>query len=153
MREIKVHISPWYNREDRADGGIRRVTEAMIRLLPNFGIVPVENPDHADIINNHGAMLIRRPGIPMVHTGHGLYWSRQPWGDDFQQVNQQVVESMRHAVSHTVPSEWVARAIRRGGLWYPEVVYHGIDSEDFVPVEGKHDYVLWNKARDRKSVV
>lgn len=147
MNDIKVHIAPWYNRADRADGGIRRVTEAMIRYLPKFGIVPVENPDQADIINNHGAMLIHRPGIPMVHTGHGLYWSRQPWGDDFQQVNQQVVESMRHAVAHTAPSEWVSRAIRRGGLWYPEVVYHGIDWEDFVPVDGEHNYVLWNKAR------
>lgn len=145
---IKVYISPNYiGVPAQADnGGIRRVAEAEIRHLPKFGIEVVGNPDDAHIIQNHGSMTTWRKGVPSVHTGHGLYWSRQPWEDNYQEVNEQVVESMARAVAHTAPSEWVARAIRRGGYWYPEVVYHGIDHVDFKPGENG-GYVLWNKAR------
>lgn len=145
---IKVYIAPSYTQKSTETGGIRRVVEAMVEHLPKFGVEVVGSPDEAHIINNHGGMLVSRPGIPMVNTNHGLYWSRQPWGDNYIQVNQQVVESMCQAVAHTAPSEWVANAIRRGGLFYPEVVYHGVDAEKFTP--SSHlagNYVLWNKAR------
>lgn len=145
---INVHISPDYlDKVDTGDGGIRRVSEAMIKHLPKFGVEHVRNIADAHIIANHGAMLTRRKGIPIVNINHGLYWSRYPWGDNFQQVNEAVVESMRWSVAHTVPSEWVARAVRRGGFFYPEVVYHGIDAEDFPPLDKNEGYVLWNKAR------
>jgi hypothetical protein len=49
---LKVHISPWYNRADRADGGIRRVTEAMIKHLPDFGVEPVENPKLYQVVDH-----------------------------------------------------------------------------------------------------
>ena len=62
-------------------------------------------------------------------------------------VNRDVVESMRHAVAWTSPSEWVNRAVRRGGYWYPETVYHGIDGDKFLPSQTSGKYVLWNKAR------
>lgn len=64
-----------------------------------------------------------------------------------QDVNKELAKAMIIAVAHTVPSEWVARAIRRGGLFYPEVVYHGIDADDFSPGPVIGKYVLWNKAR------
>jgi len=144
---IKVHISPDYlDKRDTGDGGIRRVSEAMIRHLPAFGVEHVRNPDNAHIIVNHGSMLTWRKGIPIVSVNHGLYWSRQPWGDNYQQVNEEVVESMCRAVAHTAPSQWVARAIRRGGYFYPEVVYHGIDHKGFAPGTNG-GFVLWNKAR------
>lgn len=144
---IKVHISPDYlDKKDTGDGGIRRVSEAMIRHLPAFGVEHTRHVDEADIIVNHGAMLTWAKGKPIVNINHGLYWSRQSWGDAYQEVNEQVVESMARAVAHTAPSEWVARAIRRGGFWYPEVVYHGIDHRDFKPGDN-NGYVLWNKAR------
>jgi len=129
---IKVYIAPDVaGKKDNADGGIKRVVEAQDRYLPEFGITPVHEPREADIICNHGATLVEVPGVPSVQVGHGLYWSRQPWGDGFMDVNRLVVESMRHAVAHTAPSEWVSRAIRRGGYFYPEVVYHGVDADDF----------------------
>jgi glycosyltransferase involved in cell wall biosynthesis len=81
-----------------------------------------------------------------VAINHGLFWSRQPWGEGYQDVNEQVVESMCRAVAHTAPSDWVNRAIRRGGYFYPETVYHGIASEEFKPGENG-GYVLWNKGR------
>lgn len=146
---IRVYIAPDYsNVPEHADnGGIRRVVEAMTEHLPKFGIEVVHRPEQAEIICNHGGMLVERPGVPNVHIGHGLYWSRQPWGDNFQEVNQSVVESMIHSIAWTVPSEWVGRAVRRGGFWYPEVVYHGVDGDKFLPSKTHGDYTLWNKAR------
>lgn len=145
---IKVHISPDYlDKTDNADGGIRRVSEAMIRYLPEFGVEHVRLPSDADIIITHGAMLTWHPGKPIINANHGLYWSRQAWGANFQQVNEQVVEAMCRAVAHTAPSEWVATAIRRGGFFYPEVVYHGVDADKFSPAPAHGNFVLWNKAR------
>lgn len=138
---MKVYIDPY------ATDGILRVVEAQIAHLPKFGVEIATSPAEADVICNHGAALIEQPGVPSVNTNHGLYWSRQSWGDDFMDVNRMVVESMIHAVAHTAPSEWVAKAIRRGGYFYPEVVYHGVDAKNF-PVKKEHGgYICWNKAR------
>jgi len=138
---IKYHVS------NRDIDGVRRVSEAMFKYLPQFDVEYTPNPKEADIIVNHGASLTHAPGVPSVNINHGLMWSRQPWGDGMQEVNRLATESMARAVAHTAPSEWVANALRRGGLWYPEVVYHGVDTDEFdVPAE--HDgYVLWNKGR------
>lgn len=144
---INVHISPWYDHADHGDGGIRRVVEAQVRFLPQFGIQPVKDPNQADVILNHGGMQTSRPSVPMVSCSHGLYWSRYSWGESYQEVNEQVVRSMEMAVAHTVPSKWVGRAVRRGGFFYPEVVYHGVTANDFEPQGGHDQYVLWNKAR------
>ena len=145
---IQVHISPNYvGKNDTGDGGIRRVSEAMIKYLPEFGIEHTGSYERADIVINHGGDNTWKKGAPSINVNHGLYWSRQPWEDVFQQVNSQVVESMVRAVAHTAPSEWVARAIRRGGLFYPEVVYHGVDADQFSPASEVGNFVLWNKAR------
>jgi glycosyltransferase involved in cell wall biosynthesis len=138
---LKVYISPF------ANDGILRVIEAQYEHLPKFGVEPTKNLYEADVICNHGTMLDEVAGVPSVHVGHGAYWSRQPWGDGFMEVNRDVVETMRHAVAWTVPSEWVNTAIRRGGYFYPEVVYHGIDGKDFLPSKKHDNYILWNKAR------
>lgn len=145
----KVYISPDYEKAppNADNGGIRRVVSAMVEHLPKFGVEVVHNPAEAHVICNHGGSLVEVPGVPACHVGHGFYWSRQNWGDSYQQVNQQVIESMRHAVAHTAPSEWVSNAIRRGGLWFPETVYHGVDADKFIPAASPGNYVLWNKAR------
>jgi len=147
---IRVYIAPDYSEVSRhADnGGIRRVVEAKVEHLHKFGVEVVHNPTESDVICNNGAMLVESRGIPSVNVSHGMYWSRQPWGDGYFEVNEQLVESMAHAVAHTAPSKWVSNAIRRGGYWYPEVVYHGVDADKFIPQIEKHgNYVLWNKAR------
>lgn len=144
---LRVYIAPDYSKKPSETGGIRRVVDAQVRYLPDFDIEVVHNPSEAEIICNHGGMLVSRPGVPMVHTGHGLYWSRQPWGDGYQDVNKEVIESMCQSVAHTVPSQWVADAVRRGGLFYPTVIYHGVDTEEFRPSASHKDYVVWAKAR------
>jgi len=146
---IKVFISPNYkNSPDHADnGGIRRVVEAENKHLAKFGVESVARIEDADIIQNHGGMQTWMKGIPIVNTSHGMMWSRQPWGEGMQEVNGELVKAMSMAVAHTAPSEWVANAIRRGGLFYPEVIYHGVDAEDFTPLKENAGYVLWAKAR------
>ena len=145
---IQVHISPSYQgKQDKGDGGIRRVSEALIKYLPEFGIEHTQSYERAQVVINHGGDNVWKKGAPSVNMSHGMYWSRQPWEDLYQQVNAQLTESMVRATAHTAPSEWVARAIRRGGLFYPEVVYHGIDAEDFGSAGEPGDFILWNKAR------
>ena len=144
----KVYIEPHYkDKPDAAHGGIRRVSEAMIRHLPTFGVEVVYEAKDADVLMNHGAALVDIPGIPSINLNHGLYWSRYEWGDNYQDVNRMVVESMRRSVAHTAPSEWVSTAMRRGMLIDPEVVYHGVDAEDWDNTKEKQPFVLWNKAR------
>ena len=146
---IKVYISPNYHGvAEHADrGGIRRVCEAQTEHLPKFGIEIVHNPSQAEVIINHAASLVEVPGVPSVNINHGLLWSRYPWGDGMEEVNRQLVESMRHAVAWTAPSNWVNNAIRRGGFFYPETVYHGVSASKFSPSKINCGYVLWNKLR------
>lgn len=144
---MRVCIAPTYRGIDQADGGIRRVVEAQQRYLPEFGISVTDNPDEADLIACHGATLIERPGVPLVAHCHGLMWSEykfDAWGDD---INKHVVELLVRAQAVTAPSQWVARAIARGMLVHPEVVYHGIDADEWNHDLEPYDYVLWNKAR------
>lgn len=138
---VKVYISK------NAIDGILRVIEAQYKHLPQFDVEIVKFPHQADIICNHGAMLETFSDVPLVNINHGLYWSRQPWGDDMMDTNRQVVRSMINSVEMTAPSDWVNQAIRRGGFWYPETVYHGIDGDEFLPSKTHENYVLWNKAR------
>lgn len=145
----RVFIFPDYSNTapQKDNGGIKRVITSMAEHLPKFGVEVVHNPREADVINNHGGSLVEVPGIPMVNSCHGLYWSRQPWGAGYQEVNEQVVESMRRSVAITVPSQWVNTAVRRGGYFYPETVLHGVNYNEFVPSQTNGGYVLWNKLR------
>lgn len=146
---MKVYINPdpTTMKADNADGGIRRIAEAQLRHLPKMGIEVVGIPEKADIIHNHGAGATDVRGIPIIHSSSGLMWSRYDWGTWAQEINQNVIRSMKIAVAHTACSEWVATALRRGMLVNPEVVYHGIEPDDWSVPEDYHQYVLWNKAR------
>lgn len=145
---IKVYIAPdYYKVPEHADrGGIRRVCEGMIEHFHKFDIEVVHQPREANVIINHATSLVEHPGIPSININHGLMWSRYPWGDGMDDVNRELVESMRHAVAWTAPSDWVNRAIRRGGYFYPETVYHGVNADEFKPGTNG-GYVLWNKLR------
>lgn len=143
---LRVYINPTYTSPDQADGGVRRVTEAQAKYLPEFGVEVVSNPDDADLIANHGTLLEERPGIPMVSHCHGLYWAEYEWPSWGHRANVQVIEALIRCNAATATSHWVANAISRGVLFRPEVVYHGVDAELWEPGESL-GYVLWNKAR------
>lgn len=143
-----VYVNPTYRGEDRADGGIRRVSEAMSKYLPDFGWHVSDSPDYADLIVNHGTLLAERPNVPMVACCHGLYWHDYSWPLWSEDANKRVTELLMRADACTVPSKWVARSIQRGLLRQPKVIYHGVDIEEWTPPSvGARPYVFWNKAR------
>ena len=144
---MRVFIDPIYTTPDRADGGIRRVSDAMVKHLPNFGWNVTNSPDDADLIVNHGAACTERPGVPMIAVNHGLMWSSYNFGTWGDKVNKRVVETLIRANAVTAPSHWVAHAVSRGMLVQPTVVYHGVDASDWAHDLPSLGYVLWNKAR------
>jgi len=143
---LKVCIIPAYAKPDRGEGGIRRVCEAQAKYLPEFGIEVVADVGQADVVNTHGVEICPRPDVPVLNSSHGLMWSRYAWERWAHDINARVVEAMVVAQAHTAPSEWVANALRRSGLFYPTVVYHGVDPDEWIGGEPS-DYILWNKAR------
>lgn len=143
----KIYIQPRFTHKDRADGGIRRVVEAQEKYLPQFDFEIANDSSEADIIAVHGTEVSKVTSVPVIAHNHGLYWDRYEWDNWAHRANYGVRESLRCAVAHTCPSEWVSTALRRGMLIYPEVVYHGVDIDRFKVPDEHQGYVLWNKAR------
>lgn len=143
---MRVHISPTYSGADQADGGIRRCVDAQVRYLPEFGIEVVENPNTADLCAVHGTLIPPATDIPLVAHCHGMYWKEYDWPGWGDVANRAVIDRMVAADAVTAPSKWVANAIARGSLITPEVIYHGVDTDEWQPGENL-GYVLWNKAR------
>lgn len=149
---MKVCLFPRFQGADRADGGIRRVVEALLRYLPEYGVEFVEQAEEADLSHCHAGNIADPPGVPMISSNHGMYWSEyefgqmggESWSDD---ANAQIVLALSVAKAVTAPSEWVANALRRGMLVDPQVIYHGVEADEWQPTTYPQDYVLWNKAR------
>lgn len=148
MDAIKIYIEPNFSVPDRAEGGIRRVVEAQFKYLPEFGITPLKEERMANITAGHGMKQCLKHGAPFVSHCHGLLWSDYAWERWHYEVNESVVEAMTKAQAVTAPSIWVAQAISRGLLVAPEVIYHGVDADEWLPEKSGHsNYVFWNKAR------
>jgi glycosyltransferase involved in cell wall biosynthesis len=143
----RVCIAPTYAGPDRADGGIRRVVEAMAQHLPALGWQVVDDPSAADVVNVHGTIRCNLSDRPVVSSCHGLYWDDYDWDAWAHDANTHVIESLVRANAITAPSQWVAHAITRGMLAQPTVVYHGVDADAWAHAETPLGYVLWNKAR------
>lgn len=147
MTELRVFIDPpCPDVPDRAEGGIRRVVEAQCKFLPEFGVRVVDDKRVADVTAGHGVMSPVIPDKPFVSHCHGLHWTDYHWADWAYDVNLRVTEAMVQAQVVTAPSKWVAAAVTRGMFVDPIVIYHGVDSDDWVPDE-PGGYVFWDKAR------
>jgi len=144
---MKVHITPTWKGPDNGDGGIRRVVEAQLKYLPELDIGITDDPSAADLIACHGAAHIDERGVPMVCHTHGMMWEDYQFGEWGDTVNAQLIESMVRAQAITAPSQWVAHAIARGMLVSPEIIYHGVEVDEWAADVPHLGYVLWNKAR------
>lgn len=140
---MKVHILP---EKQHAPYGILRVIEAMHAHLPDCGIELVDDPRQADVLNLHAMTWAAVPGVPIVHSSHGLYWGEFAWPPDHLEANARMIGVMKRSQAVTAPSHWVAKAISRGILRKPHVIHHGVDPDLWQPGENR-GYVLWNKAR------
>ena len=149
MSDLRVYIEPCYEGvTDRGEGGIRRVSEAQFKYLPQFGIQPVRDLDRADLSACHGTEINRRQNMPFISHCHGLHWAEYDWDNWAYEVNEKVTEGLTQAQAVTAPSQWVAEAIMRGTLITPTVIYHGVDADAWTPDQANQGgYVLWNKGR------
>lgn len=144
---MKVCILPFFNNEDKGDGGIRRVVEAQERYLPQFGWDVTHDPFDCDIVAQHAGYHVDIPAtLPLVSHCHGLYWYGYTWAKWALKLNKDVIKAMRRADVVTAPSKWVAHAIAMGTNINAPVLYHGIDASLWTP-RPSQDYVLWNKTR------
>lgn len=143
-----VYMSPNENSWGDSESGIKRVVEAYMKHLPNFGWQVSSDPHSLnDIIAVHAGLFNTETPIQVAHC-HGLYWTADYQAAKWEwHANAMVIKSLRWARKITVPSEWVAETIRRDMRVNPHVIGHGIDLEDWgdpLPNEG---YILWNKNR------
>lgn len=138
---MKVYLG---DRAHASSGGMYRVMEGLYNYLP---CEIVESPDDADVIHAQIALYETVPADkPLVVSSHGLYWREDNWGKKQDKVNNLCISAYTQADVVTAPSHFVARAIARNCLVTPQVVLHGIDTDEWQPGDNA-GFVLWNKAR------
>ena len=142
---MRVHILPDFKGSEGY--GIQRVVEAQRKYLPEFDVEVVDDKALADLTVGHGTIANLKPGAPFVSHSHGLHWSDYAWDDWAHETNRAVIDAMLQADAVTVPSQWVKRAFTRGMLRDFQVIYHGVDLEEWSHDQTDEGYVLWNKSR------
>lgn len=140
---MRVAIWPAFGKES-GQGGIKRVWEALHKYLPTYGIEIVDKIEDADVVNVHADQI--RTDKPVAYSNHGLYWSGYEWQRWSYEANAKLVNAIRHAAVLSVPSRYVHNVFARGALLDPFVLYHGIDLDEWNPVD-KYGYVYWGKTR------
>lgn len=146
----KMSLVPSLKQMTNAEGGVKRVIEALTKHLPSQGITVVEPNEDCDFSHCHATAL--HPKI-MIHGNHGFY----PWntfdsvGSSANQLLRRAVASSRKvlSVSKLAPQEFEPRL-----KVHAEIIPNGVDLEtfDFVP-EGvfaekfgiKKPFLLWAK--------
>lgn len=128
-------------------GGVARVYEGIYRYLPAYGVEFVSDTSQAEVYHAHIALYeTLRPDLPLVVSSHGMLWDEHKWEYTGRKVNRMCIAAYRQADVLTTPSEFVAHALARNMLIRPQVVRHGINSEEWLPGISQ-GYILWNKAR------
>lgn len=145
---MKVYMRPrTQSFNEGNESGIRRVVEAWERYLPDYGIEFVENGTE-DISVGHAGLTDR--GAVDVLAAAGLYWTSRDTSKllDWElKANVRVIEAFRYARHVIVPSHWVAMNVARDMRFYPHVIGHGVEWEEWQHDEEPMGYVLWNKNR------
>lgn len=150
-----VYISPTVDPEsvDDGQGGISRIVRAQHATLPQHGWTITDDPASADVLHCHveipPAFLRLYPEKPFVVTCHGAYWSdgNYSWDNWVHAVNQKVLAAIRSADVVVGVSQWVAQSLRRNTMRDVRVIYHGVDTQEWLPSERHGNYALWNKSR------
>ncbi len=144
----KVFISPHADQVED-NNGVGRVIHAQYRYLPDLGINLVADPAEADVIACH-IQQGDLPRVDVLHV-HGLYWTGDHQSGSYQawhhNANQRILSAARRALAITVPSPWVAECFKRDMRIVPDVIGHGVDLDDWQPIEAERSYILWNKNR------
>lgn len=145
---MRVSLYPKSKGPERAGSGVDIVVNKMFKHLPSFGVELVEDGQPYDV----RAVHISGDGdIDVLHC-HGLYptgkfgVSNVTW---MLELNKQVIDATRRARFVTVPSRWVGELFAHDMGFWPVVIPHGIDADDFPEPSYKPvNRVLWNKNRN-----
>lgn len=132
------------------EGGITTIVRNYQKYMQ--GVTFVDDVSQADIHVVHaGSMTRYNMNVPMFNMLHGLYWTGEYQASPEEyDMNDAVINVMRGAGKNiSVPSEWVAQAIRKNFRVNPYIIPHGYDSTVWSYVTEKSvPYVYWNKNRD-----
>lgn len=134
--------------------GISRVVKEYFKHLPSYGIemLPKGSEDKADLIAIHaGARSVNGlpTGVPVIAHSHGLYWTATDpnMGVWTHEMNQAVIDVIRHATAVTTPSEWVSKVFRRDMHLDAIPIPHGVNWGEWQGGAEDNGYVLWAKNR------
>ena len=133
-----------------ADLGLGRVVDAYRKHMPKYGIEYTDDVHAADLLVCHAGSYSKDRQTD-VHHCHGLYPTAVDVRKSYFDMNADVIENVRQALTVTTPSDWVAQLFRRDMLIEPVVMGHGIDVKEwFVFADGydRNDTVLWAKGTD-----
>lgn len=145
---LKVYIEPVLSKKHaQANGGIKRVLDAQLKYLPRFDVEVTRKIDEADLTVGHVDHLPIVQDKPFISHNHGLMWTDYFNEGHNYEVNRSITSALVQADAITAPSHWVAQAISYGLLRTPQVVYHGVDLDEWQVTDEPGNYVLWNKAR------
>lgn len=149
-KTLKVQMSPNPQHMAGTESGIRRVVDAYAKYFPQYGIelVPVKSDDFDLLVIHAGTSTYLPPDLPLYAHCHGLYWTADYIAETWEyRSNRDVIDTLRAARGISVPSEWVAKTLRRDMRINPDIIPHGIDWEDWQEKVDNNGYVLWNKNR------
>ena len=132
-----------------SESGINAVARAYGRYLPEFGVEFVRPDQDMDLLAIHAGMTNKfDSSVPIVAHLHGLYWTEDYPAEKWEyKANRDVISSLLNARKITVPSLWVAETLRRDVRIDPYIIGHGIDWQEWEPVDSPAGYILWNKNR------
>lgn len=133
--------------EERTSSGVEVVVNKIWQHLPSTGMTPVPKDQIGDIIATH---VFSKDIVDVLHL-HGLYPTAsksesEPW---MWELNKRVIESVKTSRIITVPSLWVGELFARDMGFWPVVIPHGLDVEEWPePDYAVKSNILWNKNRD-----
>lgn len=141
---MKVLSMPAVNGLGEGESGIHTVIRKYAQHAPKFDIEFVGENDAADVIAVHAGMThLKETGVPIVAHLHGMYWTGDfPMGGWAHSANKSIVRSLRQSSVVTVPSDWVSQTIEREMRTTPVVLPHGIDVDEWKPLNDDRDYVI-----------
>ncbi|MEE8361458.1 MAG: glycosyltransferase, partial [Gemmatimonadales bacterium] len=151
---MKIWINETVGTEDKGEGGVGRVVRAQREWFPRLGHEVVDDPAEADVLACHifadEKVLARHPEKALVAHIHGLYWAEYEWDPWAHKANRNVLDAIGAADLTTVPTHWVANAVRRHTSRETIVIPHGVDLDEWSPKDRDAkvpDYILWDKNR------
>jgi glycosyltransferase involved in cell wall biosynthesis len=131
--------------------GIHTVVKSYHRIAKSIGVEFVSGDDEHDVSIVHAGMLNRQADIAMLH---GIYFTAEYKAAGWEwMANRNVIQGIMSADIVTVPSEWVAKTIRKDFKIDPYILEHGVFLDDW---KTGRDYnpnqVLWGKNRAFEDV-